>query len=46
MQISYVFNNQDTWEICIRPFLDCADVVIYRCHAGFIVIPGKCEIRA
>ena len=35
MQISYVFNKQDTWEICIRCFLDSDDVTIYHCDAKF-----------
>ena len=46
MQISYVFNKQDTWEICIRCFLDSDDVTIYHCDAKFIVTQGKCGIRA
>jgi hypothetical protein len=25
MQISYVFKKQDTWEICMRCFLDADD---------------------
>ena len=41
MQISYVFNKQDTWEICIRCFLDSDDVAIYPWDAKFIVIQGK-----
>ena len=41
MQISYVFNKQYTWEMCIQCFLDFDSVAIYPCDARFIVIQGK-----
>ena len=46
MQISYVFFEQDTWEICIRCFLDSNDEVTSICDARFIVIQSKCGIGA
>ena len=46
MQISYVFIKRDTWEICIRCFLDSDDEVTSICDARFIVIQVKCGIGA